>query len=336
MPRFPSQNFRKAIVEAARKESILIDVLLAVALIGLAFVVRWALGQLAGNVLIFSLCYPAVLAATLIGGVRCGLISLALSAVLFWWAFMPPSVVNDVNIGLYVAAGAIIIWISSRYQKTVRNLQAQKAKNDLLMYELGHRSKNSLAVISSIVTQSLRHDPEGSKKIIGRIAALKHGEELLFTAEAGPVDIRALLIGELAIYDAQRVELSGPPTRVTGELARTLCMIAHELATNALKYGAWSKAHGKVTVSWGVNAGRTYLYWSEEGGPHPVQGVKAGFGTFLIERLLSQHDGEAHSEYGPSGIVWHLTFANPAQPPEVRDTVPVSEPSAIGVWKAEA
>lgn len=310
---------RSGVVARPAAMAVLSDVLLAIGLVSTAFVIRWLLGFVGGHVLVFAVCFPAVLAATLIAGFRCGLLSLFLSTLLFWWAFVPPayslaltSPVDVLNIALYVAVGALIIWIGHLYRRVLERLRAAKAKNELLMRELSHRSKNSLAVLSAIISQSLRHDPSQARKIIGRIAALKLGEELMLEAERAPIALRDLLARELAVYEVDRLTLSGPSMAVLGELAKTLCMVVHELATNALKYGAWSTASGRVDISWGTNGSSSYLSWSEDGGPAPSRPEKAGFGTFLVERLIAEHHGEANMEWRPTGIMWRLTFANPA------------------------
>jgi two-component sensor histidine kinase len=292
------------------------DVVLACSLVAIAFIGRWLLGYIGPNVLIFAICYPAVLAATLIAGLRCGMISLVLSTLIFWWAFVPPaytftilSIVDGTNVVLYGAVGATIVWIGQLYRQTLESLRTEKSRNELLVRELLHRSKNGLAVISTIVTRSLHHDPDGAQKIVGRIAALKQGEELFLAAETAPIELRDLLTRELTIYDAGPLFLSGPEMVVTGDLAKTLCMIMHELATNAIKYGAWSTTEGKVELSWGTEKDHAFLHWIEQGGPPPAPSRRAGFGTFLVERLIAQHKGQARMERRSSGIVWRLTFA---------------------------
>ncbi|MDX2159273.1 MAG: HWE histidine kinase domain-containing protein [Hyphomicrobiaceae bacterium] len=302
------------------------DFAFAAALVGCVFVVRWLLGFVGSRILIFAVCYPAVLVATLIAGARCGLIALALSMLVFGLAFGSPGEASDglslirvVNIALYGFSSAVIIWIAHVYRQTLEGLRLEQARNGILVRELSHRSRNGLAVISTIVRQSLRHDPEGTNRIIGRIAALKQGEELLLASEIEPIEVRDLLARELRVYDTDQLSLDGPAMTVGGDLAKTLCMVVHELATNAIKYGAWSSPGGKVRVSWGPGSSLSFLEWAEDGGDslaRPVSGGdthsrKAGFGTFLVEQLIAQHGGEARMSLGPSGVVWRLTFARP-------------------------
>ncbi|HET6389784.1 MAG TPA: HWE histidine kinase domain-containing protein [Hyphomicrobium sp.] len=314
--------------------AVLADFLLAGGLVSVAFIVRWLLGFAGERVLVFAVCFPAVLAATLIAGFRCGIMSLFISTILFSWAFISPtrsfalmSFVDVLNIALYVAVGAVIIWIGHLYRRMVERLRAAKSKNELLMRELSHRSKNSLAVLSAIISQSLRHDPAQARKIIGRVAALKLGEELMLEAEVAPIALRDLLARELTVYEVDRLTLDGTQMAVPGDLAKTLSMVVHELATNALKYGAWSTDVGRVSITWGAHGQSSYLRWAEDGGPAPTPPEKVGFGTFLIERLIAGHHGQANMECRPSGIIWHLTFANPADQDSIEpaaNTAPVT------------
>jgi two-component sensor histidine kinase len=299
------------------------DFALASVLVGVAFLLRLALSYISPNILVFAVCYPAILAATLIAGLRSGVISLVLSVLLFWWAFVPPAfsfallrVVDTVNILLFALAGAAVIWLAHAYRRTVEDLRLQKSKNDLLMRELQHRSKNSLAVISSIVKQSLEGDRDTSEKIVGRIGALQHGEAHLAADGTPAASIELLLRRELEPYDSHRYSMTGPPWIVPGPLGKTICLIVHELGTNAVKYGAWSTPYGRIEIKWGLEQERGYLTWVEQGGPPPTPFPTPGFGTFLIERLIVQHDGHTEIQRPLEGLICTLRFAIPSEHPE--------------------
>jgi two-component sensor histidine kinase len=297
-------------------KSILSDIGLAALLVAFAFGVRFSLGLFGPQVLIFAVCYPVILIATLLRGLRCGLFTLAFSILVFAWAFVEPmysfhvgSAVDVLNICLYALAGGTVIWIAHLYQGALADSLKQRAQNELLVREQQHRSKNSLAVISSIVSQSLKHDRETQQKILGRLGALKHGEDLLIAKDMTAFPIADLVRRELEIYDVGRARLDGPQIFVTGPLGKTICMVIHELATNAVKYGAWSNAIGSIDITWRVDGARGYVCWVETGGPPPAPTPKAGFGTFLIERLLIQHDGDATVSYGAEGLMCVLSFS---------------------------
>lgn len=291
------------------------DLILATLFVGLAFLMRWLLGLIGSKVLIFAVCYPILLIVTLIAGFRAGLFALILSTLAFWWAFVPeyysftlPSTVDATNIVLYIVAGVAVLWISERYRKSHSKLLVERARNELLMREMQHRAKNGLAVVSSIVSQSLKDIPDRAKTINGRLAALRDGEESMWTGDRKAMPVRDLLERELASYDLSRLTLEGPNLQVSGELARTMCLVVHEFATNAVKYGAWSTPTGRVDVTWnGIDEPRR-LMWSERGGPPPKAGSKPGFGTYLIGRLLTQHKGKLDAKFTESGVRWTATF----------------------------
>jgi two-component sensor histidine kinase len=290
------------------------DMVLAVAAVGLAFLIRYGLGVFGPKVLIFAVCYPILLLVTLISGLRAGIFSLILSTLVFWYVFIPeyysfdvPSLVDGLNVALYAVAGLAIIWISEQYRRTYERLLAERARSELLLREMHHRSKNNLAVVSSIVSQSLKHNPHEARRINERLTALRQGEEVLWS-EITSISIEELLRGALSSYDQARLTLSGEELNVSGELAKSLILIIHELATNAVKYGAWSSADGVVCVSWGKGPIGKFLKWTETGGPRPVVNAKPGFGTFLIGRLLRQHHGAIETSFPATGLVAAISF----------------------------
>ncbi len=298
--------------------SVVHDIALAVLFVALAFLTRWLLGYI-GPVLIFAVCYPALLLATLIGGARAGIFALIFSVLSFWYVFVPeyysfalPTVVDATNVVLYTIVGLIVVWIGERYRRVYTRLQVERARGELLVREMQHRAKNGLAVASSIIHQTLKADPETAKTIIGRLTALRAGDELMWTESRTPMSLDALLLQELAGYDPARLTISGPDAEVSAELARTLCLVVHELATNAVKYGAWSTGTGHVGISWGPGPSPTYLKWSERGGPPPKDSGKTGFGTFLIARLLTQHRGKLSTNFTPDGVECVATFLDRA------------------------
>lgn len=298
--------------------ALLHDLFLAAVLVGLAFLVRWMLG-LIGPVLIFAVCYPMLLCATLLAGLRAGLLALLFSVLLFWYVFVPeyysfniPTVVDGANVALYALAGIAVIWISQRYRVAHANLQAETARSELLIREMQHRSKNALAVVTSIVNQSLKDHPDTARTITGRLAALTDSENMIWGDSVQEIPLKELLKRELASYDPERLHLDGPDVTVSGELARTLSLVVHELATNAVKHGAWSNTSGVVTLTWGDGPSPSFLKWTESGGPTPKQDGKSGFGTVLISRLLTQHRGRLETIYTASGIVRIASFVGEA------------------------
>ena len=185
----------------------------------------------------------------------------------------------------------------------------------LLINELNHRVKNTLAAVQSIVTQTLRHaaDPEdASRTITARIMALSGAHNVLTRESWDGADLRSLV--ETAIHPFQgpgpaAFQLSGPDMRVGPYAAISISLALHELATNAVKYGALSTPAGRVRIGWSVGADQVFrLEWIETGGPVVTPSDRRGFGSRLILQVLpDQLQGAAELEYRPAGIAFRLT-----------------------------
>jgi two-component system CheB/CheR fusion protein len=191
--------------------------------------------------------------------------------------------------------------------------RAEQHRN-LLMAELDHRVKNILMVVTSLVSQTLRGGgsaQEFAEDIQGRIQALSRVHNLLNVHGQSYADLRHLVEGELSVYRAgshNRVVIEGENTvRLTGRATQTLAMALHELATNAAKYGALSSDSGRVTVGWQVtNSGeqpRLLLNWTESGGPPVTAPTRRGFGSQLIETILTRElDANVRRSFKAEGL----------------------------------
>ncbi|SOE12024.1 two-component sensor histidine kinase [Hoeflea halophila] len=171
----------------------------------------------------------------------------------------------------------------------------------LLLAELNHRVKNTLASVQSIVSQTLRStpDPAAAKRDIGaRLAALSKAHDLLSAQEWTSADLGEIIGQEVAVFDPERISLDGPRCTLSPRSSISLAMLVHELSTNAVKYGALSSETGTVAIDWREQPdGTLKLSWRESGGPPAVQPERKGFGTRLIESIVS---GEFGGSYEPS------------------------------------
>jgi PAS domain S-box-containing protein len=183
----------------------------------------------------------------------------------------------------------------------------------MLAREVDHRAKNMLAVIQSLMRLS-RADTvrEYMRLVQGRIAALARAHTLLSESRWQGVSLQRLVAEELAPYRRRgdhRVRISGPEIAVAPAAAQPVAMVLHELATNAVKYGALSVADGHVEVSWSSGRdGAVVLSWTELEGP-PVAAVPgAGFGTVMIERTVrDQLGGSVAFDWRSSGVACRIT-----------------------------
>ncbi len=182
-------------------------------------------------------------------------------------------------------------------------------RQKLMIDELNHRVKNTLATVQSIAIQTARShlDPRTfAEGFQARLLALSHTHDLLTRSHWEGADLGDILQHETAAHGVHRVTLNGPPIALEPAAALSFGMIFHELATNAAKYGALSAPDGRVLVDWTVanQGGRTlHLTWREVGGP-PVRPPEGrGFGSRLIERNV-RHDlaGEVKLDYASDGF----------------------------------
>ncbi len=195
----------------------------------------------------------------------------------------------------------------------------------LLIHELNHRVKNTLATVQSIANQSLRSldgaEADAARAAFeARLLALARVHDVLTRenwegAEIGTVVADA--IRPLDAREASRFSVSGPPLRLPPRLALSIAMALHELGTNAVKYGALSREGGHVAIAWSIRRDdevRLTLRWAETGGPPVVKPTRTGFGSRLIERSLARElAGDVQLSFDPGGVV--CTIAAPVPPP---------------------
>ena len=185
--------------------------------------------------------------------------------------------------------------------------------HDLLIEELNHRVKNTLAILQLIAVQTFRSASKAEReKFEGRLGALAEAHNLLSQEKWQGSELQDVVDRVLQPYllnNPERVRMFGPNVPLSPRLAVVLSMIVHEIATNAAKYGALSNDTGTVALDWEVIAEngkpRLRLIWTEAGGPHVVAPVQRGFGSRLIERSArDQLGGEATVDFLPRGVVY--------------------------------
>jgi PAS domain S-box-containing protein len=181
----------------------------------------------------------------------------------------------------------------------------------LLLGELNHRVKNSLAAVQAVVGQTLRTatDLEGAREALnGRLVALAKGHDILTRENWEGADL-ADVIDEAIETQGQpeRFTVTRPDERLTPKAALAMSMALHELCTNASKYGALSAEGGRVTISVSRDAGRLCIVWRELGGPRVEPPTRRGFGSRMIEGLARDLEGSAKLEFRPDGLVCSIT-----------------------------
>ena len=212
---------------------------------------------------------------------------------------------------VFAADGSLKMYVGMNIDITER--KRAELRQQLLMDELNHRVKNTLATVQSIAAQLLKGTPdvELRETFDGRLVALSRTHDLLMHDSWKSASLRDLLLQEFEPYwsgEDARFVVEGPDLRLNPKAALTLGMAFHELTTNAAKYGALSKPTGQVRVTWEVlrasEPSALRLKWIETGGPPVKKREHKGFGSTLIERGVSlELEGEVRVEFDPSGLI---------------------------------
>lgn len=204
--------------------------------------------------------------------------------------------------------------------------QASEREVNFLMREVAHRSKNQMAVITAMAKQSARGAQDTASYVQAferRIMGLASSTDLLMAHGGEGVLLTDLLASQIAPFapeDPARVSLSGPPVRVSAQAAQTLGMAAHELSTNAVKYGAFAGDIGALAVRWARAGDRLDFTWRETV-PHAVPpSDRTGFGTTVLKSMVGRALGaEVERILHDDGIEWRfsipLSSIDPARPP---------------------
>ncbi len=182
----------------------------------------------------------------------------------------------------------------------------------LILGELHHRIKNTLATVSSIASQSFRTATSiehGQTAMEGRLAALGRAHDLLMQISWSNASLTHTFSDATEPYDSQgtrRFHFNGPDIRITSGAVIALAMTLNELCTNTTKFGALSRASGRVEIAWTVDEERMRLTWTERAGPPVQRPTRRSFGTRMMESLGQQLNGHVQLSYDPSGFVYFL------------------------------
>ena len=210
-----------------------------------------------------------------------------------------------------------------RMVSIVTDVTDRKAAEDhiqFLMHEISHRSKNLLMVIQSIARRTARTAgsmEEFERRFERRLQGLAASHDVLVRENWQGAPLADLVRQQLAAFaeiQGSRIEVSGPEIVVTAEAAQALGLAIHELATNAIKYGALSVPAGKLSVSWAFDgdtgaARPLLLNWVEQGGPQVTPPQRKGFGHVVIGEMVERSlNGKVAMEFAPKGLNWRVSI----------------------------
>jgi two-component sensor histidine kinase len=199
---------------------------------------------------------------------------------------------------------------------TLDNTERREAEDrrNLVLSELAHRAKNGLQVMMAIVRETARsaQDVAGFEAVLlARLQALAEAQDLVTAAGGGPVHLSELTARALTPFGLGRFDLEMQIAGLTvhGDVAGGLALLLHEMATNAVKYGALSRPEGRISLrAEGAGPGMAALHWAEHGGPKVEASNRRGFGTKLLQAALRQHGGKVEPAYLPDGFAARMEF----------------------------
>ena len=321
-------------------------VALAIGCVGVAILVRLLLDYLVGRGGIpIGPFYPAVLFATLAGGLLAGEMAALISILIIWRFLTPPFAffaipANAELADLTVYAGSLflIVWVASHYRQLkieADSLAREKAdladrlgldvsrrklaeeRLTLVAQELEHRTNNMLATVKGLVRLT-RGDTVArfSESLNNRLDALGRTHALLASSRWQGTELKRLISDELSPYIAgpeKRVEMSGPDLSLSVTGAESFAMVIHELTTNAVKYGALSRPNGRLKVEWSEPArNHFHIDWIERGARIDAAPTRVGFGTRVITSIV-EHQLSGKVEFGWQSDGLHCRMEVPAE-----------------------
>ena len=212
---------------------------------------------------------------------------------------------------------------TSGYSTIIRDISERKAARDhrqLLLRELGHRTKNQLAIIQAIARQTQRNSTSPNGFITafnGRIQGLSASHDILAKQHWQDIPIRELVKSQVAVLVSEidiPFAISGPAIALTAIHAEALGLALHELTMNAIKFGALSVAQGRVKIQWRITnvsgPAQIFFDWQEAGGPMIKKPpVRQGFGTRVLNNMAALSlSGKSQLEYRPQGLYWRAEW----------------------------
>lgn len=187
------------------------------------------------------------------------------------------------------------------FQDITERKKAEEERK-FLVQELSHRVKNTLSLVQAIVRQTVPQT-DARDTLEQRLMSLSRAHEMLVQSDWSSAELRAILEGTMLVVQNRRIVMDGPPVRLLPRAAVHMAIAFHELATNALKYGALSNDTGIVYVDWTAHNGQLKINWVEQGGPEVHAPRERGFGTAVLQRVLpAELSGHVETVYHPDGL----------------------------------
>ena len=202
------------------------------------------------------------------------------------------------------------------FEITSSALAERQQRQQILVTELNHRVKNTMSMIHSVAVLAARSATDVKdmmNSFTTRLFGISRTQDLLMQSQWSGAQFRDLASSELSPYDNEertRIVLEGDAIQFSATQATSISMVIHELATNAVKYGALSRPEGRVELKWARTGNRLTIEWRETGGPSVAPPIKEGFGSRLIDvSVKRQLGGTLNSDYRPAGLHCVIEFS---------------------------
>ena len=287
--------------------------LLVVALATLVRMLLWGVVSEAGPFTTYSL---AIIIAALICGFWPGMMATVLSVLIGWYLFLPPtfsfaffSTKEAWTVTMFALVACINVALVSGL---VAALLRHEDRQLLLFRELQHRSQNLFAVIEAIASRTLFEGQTiaNAKEVFaGRLHALARTHSMLANNAFLGAPLKEIVAQELTSFSDQ-VTVTGCDIAVNTRAAESFALIIHELATNAVKYGALSTRQGRVAIQCSIDgangSGQFRFEWRESGGPPVSPPARKGFGSTILSEAAKQFSQDVQAKFTPEGLTYEL------------------------------
>jgi two-component sensor histidine kinase len=281
---------------------------LALLIFAAAFGARLLLDYIVPDRLPFITYFPAVFLAAYFCGLGPGLVVLGLSAIAgASWVDVTGQgpVVYAFSLALFLALASIILVLIHQLRTAHQALQHHDEQLALINRELKHRIKNLFSITNSICKRTIMAGgsvDEMTQAVSGRILAIASAQDLLSVTASEGAELGELvnsLVSTLSPRPAA-LQIEGEKFRLAAEVTTPMAVVLHELATNALKYGAWSVEGGQIEVSWKIESETLLFRWREHDGPVLAPPIREGLGRTLIQSSLP--GARVNHSFRPDGL----------------------------------
>lgn len=288
--------------------------MLAFVATGLVWLARTALNPVLREQMPYTLFFIGVLAASVFGGWRAGVLATFLSALLANISFVSTTgrfTLGDSlgwAFGMFLLVSLLLVTLVNALATSLRQETTLREDLTTVSSEYRHRIKNLLTITQSLVDQTARSSgsiPEFKDKVVDRLHALARVQDLLHAGKAQAVPLHALIDTILSPFHLEgrlAWPISGPDVLVPAETTIALALLLNELATNATKYGALSVQEGRLKLGWTVEGEWTVIEWKEVGGPKMSAPEKRGFGSRLFDTALPRGTGSTELIFEQDGL----------------------------------